>query len=166
MGGGERDLSTSAWLLAIVSAQKRGDRTGIKLENRIELLVIHDAVLTHDRKAGFDRSPKNVEEIWSPQKTSSSMCRFVDLRIISNKRSISSTLRVSSAGRVILGPSDGLEVTVRRRADLGRIIGRVRLRIARDGMNLDIKKAKSCLGFRNRYLAFEVKGSPRVKFMY
>lgn len=69
MGRGERDLSASALLLAIVSAQKRGDRTGIKLDHRIELFVIHDAVLTHDRKAGFDRSPDNVKEIWSPQKT-------------------------------------------------------------------------------------------------
>ena len=63
MGGGERDLSPSAWLLAIVSAQKRGDRTGIKLDKRIELVLIHDAVLAHDRKAGFDRSPENVKEI-------------------------------------------------------------------------------------------------------
>lgn len=63
MGRGEPDLSRSAWLFAMVSAQKRGDRTGIKLNNRIELLVIHDAVLTHDRKAGFDRSPENVEEM-------------------------------------------------------------------------------------------------------
>ena len=149
MGGGERDLSPSAWLLAIVSAQKRGDRTGIKLDNRIELLVMRDAVLTHDRKAGFDRSPENVKEIWSPQETSSIMCQFVDARIISNKRSRSSTLRVSSAGRVMLGPLDGLEAKVRsrRKVGLGRVIGRAGMRICRDRVDLVIKKTKtwSCL---------------------
>ena len=77
MGRGERDLSATALLLAIVSAQKRGDRTGIKLDNRIELLVIHDAVLTHDRKAGFDRSPENAKEIRRPQRTFSRMFRLL-----------------------------------------------------------------------------------------
>jgi len=63
VGGGERDLSPSAWLFAIVSAQRRGDLTGIKLDNRLELLILHGhhAVLTHDRKAGFDRSPEMLK---------------------------------------------------------------------------------------------------------
>lgn len=65
MGGRERDLSPSAWLFAIVSAQRRGDRAGIKLDSRLELLILHDrhAVLTYDRKAGFDRSPEILKKI-------------------------------------------------------------------------------------------------------
>jgi hypothetical protein len=39
LGGDERGFSPSACLLAIVSAQRSGERTGIKLGDCLELLV-------------------------------------------------------------------------------------------------------------------------------
>jgi len=60
----------------------------------------------------------------------------------------------------MLGPSDRPEAKFRRRVDLGGIIGRAAMRIARDVIELDMEGAKSCLG------KFEVNNTQLAKFMY